>query len=388
MHILKLVIKNSLRHRLRTSLTILGIGIAVMAFGFMRTVVTAWYAGVEASATNRMITRDAVSFIFPLPFAYRDQIEKVPGVSEVAYANWFGGVYKDATDWKNFFPRIAIDPATYFDLYPEFVVDSAQFAAFKRERNACILGRKTAREQNLKIGDLMSIDGDIYPSRWDFVVRGIYTGKDETVDETQMFFQWQYLDEQVRQSQPGREGNVGWYVLKVQNPAEMPAVARAVDDLFLNSRASTKTETEKEFQQGFVQMSSAIITSMKYVSFVIIGIILLVLANTIVMAARERTREYAVLRTLGFRPFHIAGLIGGESLLIACTGGAFGLALTFPIARAFGRMFPTFFPVFNVETGTIIFAASVALLAGVASALLPTIRILRIRIVDGLRTIG
>ncbi len=388
MHILKLVIKNSLRHRLRTLLTVLGIGIAVMAFGFMRTVVTAWYAGVEASATNRMITRDAVSFIFPLPLAYRDQIQKIPGVSEVSFANWFGGVYKDPNDWKNFFPRLAVDPETYFELYPEFVVDPAQLAGFRKERNACILGRKTAREQNLKMGDVLTVDGDIYPGRWEFVIRGIYAGKDETVDETQMFFQWKYLDEQVRQSQPGREGNVGWYILKTQNPAEMPAIARSVDDLFLNSRASTKTETEKEFQQSFVSMSSAIITSMKYVSFVIIGIILLVLANTIVMAARERTREYAVLRTLGFRPFHIAGLIGGESLLIACTGGALGLALTFPIARAFGRMFPTFFPVFNVEPGTMIFAASVAVLAGIVAALFPTFRSLRLTIVDGLRTIG
>lgn len=388
MNVLKLVLKNTLRHKLRSFLTIVGISIAVLAFGFMRTIVTAWYAGVQASATNRMITRDAVSFIFPLPYSYRDQISRIPGISEVSYANWFGGVYKDATDWKNFFPRIAIDPDTYFDLYPEFRVPPDQLAAFRKERNSCIIGAKVAREQNLKIGDIISMDGDIYPGRWDFVVRGIYKGKDASVDETQLFFQWSYLDEQVKQMQPGREGNVGWYVLKVQNPQDLPVVSKSVDDLFLNSRASTKTETEREFQQSFVTMSSAIITSLKLVSFIIIGIILLVLANTIVMAARERTREYAVLKTLGFTRFHIIGLIGGESLVIACTGGAIGILLTYPVARVFAGLFPTFFPIFIVEPITIVLAASVAVLAGVIAAAFPAFRTMQTPIVDGLRTLG
>lgn len=388
MHILKLVVKNSLRHKLRTSLTILGIAIAVMSFGFMRTVVTAWYAGVEASAANRMITRHAVSFIFPLPLADRDQITRIPGVSEVSYANWFGGVYKDPADWKNFFPRIAVDPDTYLDLYPEFIVAREDLEAFRKERNACIVGEKLAREQGFHVGDIISIEGDIYPGSWQFTVRGVYHGKDKTADETQMFFQWKYLDEQVKQRQPGREGSVGWYILKVEKPTDMPRIAKDVDDLFLNSRASTKTETEKEFQQSFVSMSSAIITSMKVVSFVIIGIILLVLANTIIMAARERTREYAVLKTLGFSTKHIIGLIGGESMLIAAVGGALGLALTFPVARAFAGMFPTFFPVFNVEPVTILMAISAALLSGFVAALFPSSRAIRMKIVDGLRSIG
>jgi putative ABC transport system permease protein len=388
MHILKLILKNSVRHKLRTSLTILGIAIAVMSFGFMRTIVTAWYAGVEASAANRMITRHAVSFIFPLPLADRDQITRIPGVAEVSYANWFGGVYKDPADWKNFFPRIAIDPETYFDLYPEFMVSKEDLEAFRKERSACIIGQKLANEHGFHIGDIISVEGDIYPGPWQFTVRGIYHGKDKTADETQMFFQWAYLDEQVKQRQAGREGNIGWYILKVDKPSDMPRIAKDVDALFLNSRASTKTETEKEFQQSFVSMSSAIITSMKVVSFVIIGIILLVLANTIIMSARERTREYAVLRTLGFSTKHIIGLIGGESMLIAAIGGALGLALTFPIARGFAAAFPTFFPVFNVETITIAMAISAALLSGFVAALFPSSRAIKMKIVDGLRSIG
>ena len=170
MRILKLIIKNSLRHKLRTFLTILGISIAVFAFGLLRTVVTAWNAGVEASAANRLITRQAVSFIFPLPLAYRDQIKNIPGVEEVTYANWFQGVYIDKTQ---FFARLAVDAETIFDVYPEFVVSDEEYQTFLKERNSCIIGEGIAKQYNLKIGDLMTIEGDIYPGDWQFVVRGI-----------------------------------------------------------------------------------------------------------------------------------------------------------------------------------------------------------------------
>jgi putative ABC transport system permease protein len=388
MFVLNLVLKNALRHKLRTILTILGIAIAVAAFGFIRTIVTAWSAGVEASAENRMITRHAVSFILPLPYAYRDQIAGIQGVSEISYANWFGGTYKDASDWKNFFPRMAVDPETFFSLYPEFILRPDQFETFKRERNSCIVGAKLARDQGFKLGDVIPIEGDIFPGKWEFTVRGIYNGKDRTTDETQLFFHWNYLNERIRELQPGREGQVGWYVLKVPTSGDMTRVANAVDDLYQNSRARTKTETEKEFQQSFVSMSSSIITSLKAASYVIIGIILLVLANTIVMAARERMREYAVLKTIGFKKVHIIGLIGGESMLIALIGGALGLVLTFPAAGALGAAFPTFFPIVNVEPATILFAAGIALLAGVVASVFPASRAVRMKIADGLRSIG
>lgn len=388
MRILRLILKNSLRHKLRTILTIIGISIAVTAFGFLRTVVTAWNAGVNASATNRMITHHSVSIIFTLPIAYRDQILKVPGVSAVSYGNWFGGVYKDPNDFKNFFPRIAVDPETFFSLYPEFLITTDQQEAFNKERNSCIIGQKLAREHGFKIGDIIPVEGDIYPGTWEFVVRGIYTGRDATVDETQMLFQWKYLDEKVTQSQLGRGGQAGWYVLKVQNPDDLPAVSKAVDDMYFNSRASTKTETEKEWQQSFVSMSSAILTSLTVMSYVIIGIILLVLANTIVMATRERVREYAVLKTLGFSGGHIVGLIGGESMLIASLGGLFGLLLTFPAAGGFAKAFPTWFPIVVVEPLTIVLLVGSALLAGIVATVFPAVRILQMKIVDGLRTNG
>lgn len=388
MKLVKIVFKNLFRHRLRTILTMLGIATAVMAFGLIRTIVGAWSAGVEASAANRMITRHSVSFIFPLPLPYRQQIVRIPSVGAVSWANWFGGVYGDPNDFKNFWPRFAVDPETFYDLYPEYQVPADQLAQFRKERNACIIGRKLAEQHGFKIGDLITMEGDIFPGRWEWVVRGIYTGRDQTVDETQMHFQWTYLYEQVQQREPGRPVDAGWFILRVDPPDAMPRVATAVDEQFVNSRAPTKTETEKAFQQGFVAMSSAIITSLQVISVVIVGIILLVLANTIVMAVRERRREYAVLKTLGFSARHLVVLIFGESLVIAACGGLIGVALTFPMVAGFGKALPTFFPIINVAPLTIGLAFGAALIAGVVAALFPTTRVVRTPIVTGLRTVG
>ncbi len=166
MRVFKIVVRNAFRHRLRTVLTILGIATAVMAFGLLRTIVTAWSAGVEASAANRMISRHRVSIIFPVPLADREQIARVPGVTGISWGNWFGGVYGDPNDFKNFWPRFAIDPATYFDLYPEFLIPPDQLAAFRKERNACVLGRKIAAQHGFKLGDAITMEGDIYPGTW------------------------------------------------------------------------------------------------------------------------------------------------------------------------------------------------------------------------------
>jgi putative ABC transport system permease protein len=386
MKVFKLIFKNTLRHKLRTTLTILGIAIAVMAFGLLRTVVTAWYSGVEASAANRLITRQAVSFIFPLPYSYRDQIAKLPGVETVTYMNWFQGVYIDKNQ---FFGRLAVDPETIFDVYPEFLIDESELEAFKRERGACVIGSELAKRYNLKIGDVVPIDGDIYPGKWEFVVRAVYRPRDKSTDATQMFFHWQYLDERLRQEESTRAGEVGWYVVQISDPAQSGAISSSIDALFQNSRAETKTETERAFQQGFVAAAGAIITAMNVMSFVIVGLIMLVLGNTMIMSARERTREYAVFKTLGFTGGHLAGLILGESLLISVLGGGFGLFLTAPLIEGFAAFVPKgWFPIFNLESITMILAASSAILVGVVASLFPIQRAIGTRIVDGLRHLG
>jgi len=385
--VLKLVYKNLLRHKLRTFLTILGLAFAVFAFGFLRTIVTAWYAGVEASSSSRLITRDAVSFVYPLPLAYKDQIEKIPGVKSVSYAYWFQGTYKDNT-FENFFPRYAIDAENFLEMYPEFVIPPDQLASFKKERNACIVGKKIFDKFGWKLGDVIPIEGDIFPGKWEFVIRGVYTGRDRTTDETQMFLQWDYLEESLKQTSPYRAGQVGWYAVQISNPNDASNVSESIDALFANSSAKTKTETEKAFQQGFVSLSGAILTSLEVISYVIIGIILLVLANTIIMSARERIREYAVLKTLGFNAGHIVGLVAGESLIIAMIGGCLGIAFTFPMAAAVAAGFPTMFPTFNVGASTILLALAFSFLVGILASIFPAVRSARIKIVEGLRQVG
>jgi len=386
MRILKLIIKNSLRHKTRTILTILGISIAVFAFGLLRTVVTAWNAGVEASAANRLITRQAVSFIFPLPLAYRDQILNIPGVEDVTYANWFQGVYIDKTQ---FFARLAVDAETIFEVYPEFLISNEEYQTFLKERNSCIIGEEIAKQYNLKIGDLMTIEGDIYPGDWQFVVRGIYKPRDKTTDATQMLFHWDYLNERMKEIGSGRINEVGWYVVKISDPDKSASISEQIDALFQNSRAETKTESERAFQQGFVAASSAILTSINVISFVIIGIIMLVLGNTMIMSARERTREYAVFKTIGFSAKHMVGLILGESLFISAIGAGLGLFLSFPIVEGVSQAIPKgMFPVFELEPITLIFAVSSAILIGVAASVFPIMKALRTSIVDGLRFIG
>ncbi len=386
MKIIKLIIKNSLRHKLRTFLTILGISIAVIAFGLLRTVVTAWNAGVEASSANRLITRQAVSFIFSLPYSYREKILKIPGVTNITYANWFQGVYIDKNQ---FFARMAVDANTFFDVYPEFLLSKKELDDFKKERTACVIGSDIAKTYKLKIGDVMTIEGDIFPGRWDFVIRGIYKPRDKTTDATGMYFHWDYLNERMEKEFPSRANQVGWYVVQIKDPAQAAEISQKIDALFKNSTAETKTESERAFQQGFLAATSAIITAMNVISFVIIGIIMLVLGNTMIMSARERTREYAVMKTLGFERRHLTGLIMGESLLISFIGAGIGLFLTFPLVEGFAMVIPKgFFPIFRLEPITVIFACSAAVFIGLVASVPPIQRALKTNIVDGFRFVG
>ncbi|MFQ6009313.1 MAG: ABC transporter permease, partial [Candidatus Zixiibacteriota bacterium] len=269
MKALKLIGKNTIRHPLRTGLTILGLAIAVMAFAIIRTAIGAWYSDVKASSPNRLITRNAVSMIFTLPLSYKEKIERIEGVNAVSYAQWFGGIYVDP---KNFFAQFAVDHTTFFDLYPEYIVPPDQLEAFMKERNAAIVGRKLADRFGWSIGDPVRLTGTIYPGNWDFVIRGIYTGAKETTQELAWFFHFDYIDERMRIEAPPRAGQIGWYIVQIGNPSRAAAVSRSIDSLFENSLAETLTETEKAFSLSFVSMGSAIIAGLHIISGLVIGI--------------------------------------------------------------------------------------------------------------------
>ncbi len=385
MFILKLILRNAFRHRLRTSLTVAGVTVAVLAFGLLRTLVAAWYGGVEASSSARLITRNAVSLVFPLPISYREKIRSVPGVTEVSFGNWFGGVYKDK---KNFFPNFAVEPRTYLDLYPEFVLPPAQRRAFLLDRKGCIIGQSLADRFGWKPGDPVTLRGTIFPGQWDFVVRGVYRGARRNTDTTQFLFHWEYLNEVMRKTVPRRADQVGFYVEGLANPDLAPAVSVAIDRMFKNSLAETLTETERAFQMSFVSMTEAIVVAIRLVSYVVIVIIMVVAANTMAMTARERIAEYATMKTLGFGGLHVAGIVFGESLTIALAGGILGAGLTYPAAAWIGRALSRFIPVFEVMPGTIALELLAALLVGTVAGIFPTWRGATIRIAEGLRRIA
>ena len=201
MALLRLILRNVLRQGLRSSLTVTGMAVAILAFCLLRTTVEAWYAGVAAASPNRLVSRNAVSLIFTLPLSYRQRILSVPEVTHVAYANWFGGIYIDE---KHFFPRMAVGPSSFFDLFPEFRLSERQVKAFWTQRNGCIVGRKLVEKYRWKIGDTITLTGNIYPGEWRFVLVGVYDGATKSTDETQFFFRWDYLDEVVKKVQIGR----------------------------------------------------------------------------------------------------------------------------------------------------------------------------------------
>src|SRR5262245_27452503 len=220
MHALKLAIRNALRHKLRTALTVVRLVVAVLAFGLLHAVVDAWYAGARAAANGRLVPRNAISLVFPLPVSYEARIRGVEGVNAVVRSNWFGGVYQDP---KKFFAQFAVSD-NYFDLYPEFVLTEAERRDWLRDRKGCLVGRQLADRYGFKVGDVLPLRGTIYPGTWEFVVRGIFDGVDETKITRQMMFHWDYLNETLRKTAKQRVDQVGIYVVGVKSGEMAPSV--------------------------------------------------------------------------------------------------------------------------------------------------------------------
>jgi putative ABC transport system permease protein len=385
MYLLKLILRNALRHKLRTLLTVLGLLVAILSFGLLQTVVDAWYTGANSAAPDRLVTRSAVSLVVPLPVHYRDKIRGLDGVRSVASANWFAGVYQEP---KNFFPQFAIDPVTYLAMYPEYRIHPYQLRDFMRDRKGAVVGRKLADTYGFKLGDVVPLKGTIFAGNWEFVVRAIYEGATPKTDTSQFFFHWEYLNETVRARAPQRANQVGVFVVQVSDVSRAAEISATIDAQFRNSPAETLTETEKAFQIGFIKQTEAIVIAIRIVSFVVIFIILAVMANTMAMTARERIAEHATLKALGFGPGFLGGLIYGESLAIAFAGAGLGVMLTFPVAEWFGAKMGTLFPVFEVSPETVWLQFACALVVGLAAAVVPAYRAAQVRIVEGLRAVG
>ena len=385
MFLFRLLLKNAFRHKLRTLLTMVGLIVAICAFGLLRTIIDAWYAGVEGTSSTRLITRNAISLTFPLPLNYAERLRTVDGVTGISWSNWFGGVY--ITE-RNFFPQFAVEPASYLALYPEYLLKDEEKKAFILDRQGAMVGRKLANQYGWKIGDQIPIRGTIYPGTWTFTLRAIWDGVDAKTDESQFLFHWQFLAESVRKRLARSADYVGVYVVRINEPNNASAISERIDAQFKNSLAETLTETEKAFQLGFVSMSEAILVAINAVSFVIVVIIMAVMANTMSMTARERLAEYATLKALGFSPGFVVKLLFGESLLIALMGGTLGLLLTLPIAAAFAKAVGTLFPQFVVSDTTMALQLLASVIVGLVAAAWPAWKMSRINIVNGLRHVA
>jgi putative ABC transport system permease protein len=383
---LKLVLRNAFRARLRSALTVLGLVIALVAFGLLQTVVKSWYAGAEMASGARLITRNSISLVFSLPGYYRDRIRSIEGVKGVAVSNWFGGVWRDE---RSFFAQFAVDMPNFFAMYPEFRIKPDEWTDLLRDRRGAAIGRQLADLYGFRVGDRLPIRGTIYSGNWEFTVRAIYDARDEGTITRQMYFHYDYLNEYLKQRFPRSADRVGVFVVEVDDPSRAAEVARTIDAEFANSLAETLTETEKAFQLSFVAMIETIIQVISGVSFIVILIILAVAANTMAMTARERLGEYATLKALGFGPPFVARLVLAESLVLGALGGLLAIVVTGPVARGFFQSVgKQVFAVFEVAPITYLWQALAALAVGLLAALVPMLRSARVGIVEGLRHVG
>jgi len=381
MKYLPLVWRNLMRRKFRTIFTLATVFISFVLYAFLMTIRTAFSMGVEIAGVDRLMMMHKVSLIQLLPISYLQQIQSTPGVTVASYSTWFGGTYQDQA---NSFAIMAVDPEHYLQLYPEFRVPSDQVKAWQADRQGVLVGRDVATRYGWKIGDKVPIQATIWQPKqgntWFFNVDAIYDG-DKNIDKTNFFFHYDYLDENRR----GAHGMVGWYIIKINDPSHGAEIVARLDSQFANSSAETKTSTEKAFLQGFVNQVGNISFMIKSILVaVLFTLFLLVLANTMAQAVRERTNEFAVLKTLGFSNGLVLSLVLVESLFIALLGGGLGLAVTW-MAVSQGSFNNAFLPVFILTGRDVITGVVLCTLLGVIAGALPAMTAMRLRIVDALR---
>jgi putative ABC transport system permease protein len=370
------------RKRLRTIFTLLSIFVAFLLFGLLMTIRTAFSFGVDIAGLDRLVLIHKVSLIMPLPVSYLDRLQATDGVTMATHNTWFGGVYQDPS---NFFAQIAVEPKSFLEIYPQYRLPPEQFTAWLADRQGAIVGVDLARRFGWKVGDRIPIVGTIWQPKqgqvWEFNVIGLYEG-DPGVDKTQLFFRYDYLDENRRQG----EGLVGWYIVKIADPSQAQAMAAKFDGMFANSSAETKTTTEKGFVEGFAKQVGDIGTIMMAIVAAVLFTMLLVAANTMAQSVRERTSEVGVLKTLGFSSTAILALVLGESLLIALLGGGLGLGAAWLIVQRgdpTGGLLPIFIlPVTNVAAGV-----ALIVLLGLVAGVLPALSAMQLKITDALRRV-
>lgn len=387
-----LAVKNIRRNRLRTALTVMGVATAILAFVFLRTGVSAWTSAADNAAADRLSTAHRVTFIMPVPKRYIEYFDGTRGrfddIEASTFANWVGA--RHPVRKQDFFASLAVQSDTYFDVYAEMSVPPEQLSAWGDTRRGAIVGDVLAAKFGWKIGDIVTLEGTIYPGDWQFEISGIYTATARSIDRSQFVFHWDYLNESLPESQ--RE-QIGWIVSRVKDPMRSASVIQAIDARFDEMDVQTRTMTEKAAQSQFLAGFSALLAALDVVSFVILGIMTLILGNTIAMGVRERTNEYGVLMALGFRPRHIIGFVMGEALAVGLLGGGVGLLLAYPfIEYGMGRWIEenmgSFIPYFRIPAEVSLWAILLSAVLAVLAAVIPAIRASRLEVTEALRRLG
>src|SRR5882757_9883509 len=379
-----LVRKNLFRRKLRAILMIVSILVAFAIFGVLAGFYRAFTSGEDRAAADRLVTVNKINFTQPMPIAYFNRVRAVDGVRQVTHANWFGGYYQDP---KNFLMTLAIEPATYFDVYrSELDVPPEQLQAFISDRSSAVIGESMARKWGWKVGDRVPDASNIFTQRsngshtWDFTIAGIVKGKAEQVSTDFLLFQYAYFDE----TRTFGKDTIGWLILQTNSPENNDRVAKTIDAMFANSTAETSTDTEKAFGKAF----AAQFGNIALIVFLVVGAafvtILMIVGNTMALSIRERTREIGVLKTLGFSGPRILRMVLGESVLLALLGGLPGLAIAALITIALRASLANIAPAFAVSPVIALQGIALMIALGLFTGVIPALNAMRLKIATAL----
>ena len=380
MKYLPLLFANLKRKKVRTTLTIGSFVVALVLFGVLAAIRSGFNQGIDVAGADRMVVIGRTGLMQLLPITYLERIGRIAGVEDVAFSTWLGATYQDP---KNFFPQFAVDPARWRRMYPEFLVDDGQWKDFLADRQGVVVGRKLAARFGWKVGSHfpMKVPSYLGGGSWDFNVRALYRGRRPSDDEGQLWLQHMYVYEKAPQYW---RGLVGWYVVRVDKPEVATRVAGAIDAEFANSASETRTQSESAFAASFVKQMGNIEFLILSIGSVVFFTLLLVTGNTMAIAVRERTRELAILKAIGYSDGFVLGLVLAESLAIAAVGGALGLWLAHGLVAE------------DLTRGLLVmylpksaFAAGGALMVGTGllAGLLPALSAMRLKVVEALRRI-
>lgn len=378
----RIIWANLTRKKVRLLLTIGSFAVALILFAFLAVVRDAFNRGADVAGADRLVVINRTSIINLIPLSYRDKILRIPGVKSVTHNNWFGGIYQEE---KNFFPQFVIDPQNQREVFPELIVPDDQWKAFLNDRQGAIAGAKTAERFHWKIGDRIPIKTTLYGGgSWEFNLVGIYHGKRPQDDETQFWFQWDYFEERIPQA---IKGQIGWYVLRVDNPDEAPRIAKAIDEQFVNSPNETKTQTESAFAANWVKQFGNIQTLILSIGTVVFFTLILVTGNTMAISVRERTSELAVFKAIGYSDRFVLFFVLAEALTIALIGAIMGVLLSLLLIPALGKALSGLLPSIVLSPWMLLFGLAIAVFTGLLSGLLPGLGAMHLRVVNALRRV-